>query len=453
MLGRYDYLSKIIEYIENSISEEIDLEEVAKVGAVSLMQLYRDFYVNTGHSIKEYIRKRRLSNACAMIKYTDTSLVEIALLSGYKTQQSFNKHFKSVLGITPLEYKDGDVYFSFYPYGLENISVLVKVSTETIPKVIRCKYYFSQQKGIENKAISELLEIIKNNNNLCSEKIRLFGRSSKQRENRICYELMVAPSGNIDDWLAVLEKSVFSEISIIDQITDVFAFCTVRNNEQDIINGWNYLYNSWLNYSMFALTDIDCFEEYCFKGQAPNKLKLFMPIKKKSNYRTITLKEMPRMTFLISKKLGINAEKTASECVMNFLRDHYPLIIKEATTFYVSCYDGVYECGVKLDKDINIRESYDVELVKYPEGTYAKINDDCCGDISIHAAQLKYWLGQNGFPQVNQKVFAIYETSDSGFEASDIKMTVYAPIKMLKKDNTNKINFDIVKEKARECER
>jgi AraC family transcriptional regulator len=449
MLKKYEYLDKITEYIEHDIQEEINLEEVAKAGAVSLMQLYRDFYAYTGHSLKEYIRKRRLSNACAMIKHTDTSLVEIALLNGYETQQSFHKHFKNVLGITPLEYKNGDIYFCFYPLSPENISVPIKVGMETLPVTISCKYYASQQKGIENKAVSELLAIMKAGTEaLCSEKLRLFGRDGKQRGNRFCYELLIAPSGNMEDWLAALGKSLFSEVSVASQTTGFYASCTVKNIEQDIVDGWNYLYNIWLNGSMFILDDREYFEEYCFKGLMPYNLKLFLPVKKKLNYATITLEEAPEMTFLISKKSGLNAEEAASKRVMKFLIENYPHIVKEAATFYVSCYNDTYECGVMLDNEISSKETCEVEIIKYAKGTYAKIIDSCCGDISIHAALLKHWLVQNGLSQDGQRIFAIYEASDGSFEASDIKMTVLAPVKMLKTDNTMRMDPGTMKEKT-----
>ena len=432
MLKKYDYLNKVTEYIEDNINEEMNLAEVAKAGFVSLMQLYRDFYTYTGHSLKEYIRKRRLSNGCAMIKHTDASLVEIAISNGYETQQSFCKYFKSVLGITPLEYRNSDVYFSFYPLNFEHISLPVKVETQTIPMVISCRYYSSQQNGIENRAVSRLLEIIKNRNRLSDEVIRLFGRDGKPKGDEPCYELMVAPSGNIDVWVDVLRESVFNDVSIINQTTAVFASCTVQNVEKDITSGWNYLYNLWLKNSMFALDDREYFEEYCFKGQIPNKLKLLLPVKKRSNYRMIIIEDMPAMTFLISKKVGINSEETASKCVMQFLADHYPPMIKEMSAFYVACYKDAYECGIKLDKDIDLPANGDVEVIRYPEGRYAKVNDVCYGDVNIHAEQLKYWLAQNGFLQANQKVFAIYEIHDGCFELSSITMTVCTQLKNVK---------------------
>jgi AraC-like DNA-binding protein len=55
------YINTVIEFIESNLSTEINPEIIAKKHFISLSQLYRDFYAYTGHSIKEYIRKRRIS--------------------------------------------------------------------------------------------------------------------------------------------------------------------------------------------------------------------------------------------------------------------------------------------------------------------------------------------------------------------------------------------------------
>ncbi|ASA25175.1 AraC family transcriptional regulator [Paenibacillus donghaensis] len=71
MNGKNAYpLKWAIDYIEEHLNEPIQLEELAKTCYISLMQLYREFQRTSGHSIKDYIRKRRISNACIEIKYS-----------------------------------------------------------------------------------------------------------------------------------------------------------------------------------------------------------------------------------------------------------------------------------------------------------------------------------------------------------------------------------------------
>lgn len=84
-----NYIHFIIQYIEKHLSDEINPENIAKQHFISISQLYRDFYSYTGHSIKEYIRKRRISNACEKLKCSGIPLSVIAAQSRCETQQSF----------------------------------------------------------------------------------------------------------------------------------------------------------------------------------------------------------------------------------------------------------------------------------------------------------------------------------------------------------------------------
>ena len=58
------YIHAMLSYIEDHLSEDLKPESIAGGHFISVSQLYRDFYAFTGHSVKEYIRKRRISNAC-----------------------------------------------------------------------------------------------------------------------------------------------------------------------------------------------------------------------------------------------------------------------------------------------------------------------------------------------------------------------------------------------------
>ncbi len=54
----------VLDYIERHLTEVLCPESIAGSHFLSTSQLYRDFYATTGHSVKEYIRKRRISCAC-----------------------------------------------------------------------------------------------------------------------------------------------------------------------------------------------------------------------------------------------------------------------------------------------------------------------------------------------------------------------------------------------------
>lgn len=401
-MQKVNYIETVIKFIESNLTNEINPELTAQKHYVSLSQLYRDFYSYTGHSIKEYIRKRRISNACERIKCSDLPLSIIANNSGCQTQQAFNKLFKSIVGMTPLEYKQSDTYYYFYPYPSDEISIGVKVSTEIIPECDIYRYFSSCLHGIEDKAISEFGNI----------NFRIFGRNGKQISNKFCYEIMT-------------EKQDGSGKS------NMYATCIVNYCENEINDGWNYLYNIWLPKSMFEQSDDGYFEEYLFKNNKPHKLKLYLPVKKRKTTEHIMITQIPDRLFIICKQNGINAEHKASEKVINYISEHYPLIISNARNFYVCAYDNTYECGIECDSEFKLTSDSGLEVLHISKGEYAVLADECLGDIRVGAAKIEDWLRNNSITHENKPVFAVYETPDGKYNTDNIKLKLY---KLLKND-------------------
>lgn len=101
----FEIVQGIIDYIEDNLNEDIEIERIVKRTNYSLMQVYRIFSIITGMSIKEYIRRRRLTKALFDIKYSDEPITNIALKSGYSTLESFSRAFRDLFGILPNKYR------------------------------------------------------------------------------------------------------------------------------------------------------------------------------------------------------------------------------------------------------------------------------------------------------------------------------------------------------------
>ena len=70
----FEYLNKMIQYIEENLTEEMDYKKLAQIVGVSEYSLQRIFIFLTNISISEYIRKRRLSKICSDIFYMNKDL-------------------------------------------------------------------------------------------------------------------------------------------------------------------------------------------------------------------------------------------------------------------------------------------------------------------------------------------------------------------------------------------
>lgn len=301
--------------------------------------------------------------------------------------------------MTPLEYRQSDTYFSFYPFSLNEISIAVKVGNEYIPECTTTRFYDSCLIGIEDKAIAA--HEMSNG--------RIFGRSGKQIGNQFCYEVMAEKDG--------LGK------------TGTYATCVVDYNEQDINDGWNYLYNIWLSASMFEQSEDGYFEEYLFRNCNPHKLKLYLPVKKRKTAQHITISQLPKMAFIIAREKGSNAERKASEKVMEFLQERYPLLIRNAKHFYVCVYDDTCECGIECGDAFKLTDGNNLEVLRIPDALYAIMPDDCFGDIRIGMTKMNMWLANNAIAYENEPIFAIYETQNGKYDTDNIRMKLFKRLK------------------------
>lgn len=112
MLSR---LNEAIVYIENHLCGEIDMNEIAKITCESVDAFQRIFKTLTSMTVREYIRKRRLSLAVFDIQNSDERIIDIALKYGYESADSFRRAFVNQHNITPTEARNSYALTSIYP--------------------------------------------------------------------------------------------------------------------------------------------------------------------------------------------------------------------------------------------------------------------------------------------------------------------------------------------------
>ncbi|MDW7615895.1 AraC family transcriptional regulator [Peribacillus simplex] len=98
-------IQKTIEYIENSLQDELSLENIARFAGFSKFHYHRIFHKEVGVTVSEYIRYRRIANAANMLLYTDEKIIDIALYYRFETQESFTRSFKKYYGLPPGQYR------------------------------------------------------------------------------------------------------------------------------------------------------------------------------------------------------------------------------------------------------------------------------------------------------------------------------------------------------------
>lgn len=95
----------IIKYISDNYSEEITLEKISSVACMTPNSFCRYFKNLTNKPFSIFLNEVRIQNAVRLISLNNDNIKNISYDVGYRSVTNFNRQFKKVLGMTPMEYK------------------------------------------------------------------------------------------------------------------------------------------------------------------------------------------------------------------------------------------------------------------------------------------------------------------------------------------------------------
>ncbi|MEG1524528.1 MAG: AraC family transcriptional regulator [Clostridia bacterium] len=112
-------ISEAIRYIEENLTEELTVAQIAKHALISPFYFQKGFSMLCGFTVGDYIRQRRLALAGSELICTDAKVIDLALKYGYDSPDSFTKAFTRFHGITPTAArKCGATLKSFAPLNI-----------------------------------------------------------------------------------------------------------------------------------------------------------------------------------------------------------------------------------------------------------------------------------------------------------------------------------------------
>ncbi len=94
-----------VAYLEKNFDHALRVEELAAEAGLSLYQLNRRIRGVYGITPSQLIAKTRLDNASRLLRQSDRPIGEIAVACGFFDQSAFSRLFKSVVGLTPTQYR------------------------------------------------------------------------------------------------------------------------------------------------------------------------------------------------------------------------------------------------------------------------------------------------------------------------------------------------------------
>ena len=77
-------INKVLDYVENHLDEELNLQQLADVANFSAFHFHRIFSAFTGETLNAYVKRKRVEKAGSLLlKNPDETVSEIAFQSGF----------------------------------------------------------------------------------------------------------------------------------------------------------------------------------------------------------------------------------------------------------------------------------------------------------------------------------------------------------------------------------
>ncbi|MCD4831894.1 MAG: PocR ligand-binding domain-containing protein [Anaerohalosphaeraceae bacterium] len=104
--SRASQIKPAIDYIEANYREPVNLADIAEAAYLSVSRLSHIFKEQMGVTLVDYLTSVRIEHAKAILISTDKNCTEACFDSGYNNQSYFTRIFKSLVGVTPKQFRE-----------------------------------------------------------------------------------------------------------------------------------------------------------------------------------------------------------------------------------------------------------------------------------------------------------------------------------------------------------
>ncbi|MBA3537072.1 MAG: helix-turn-helix domain-containing protein [Tatlockia sp.] len=147
--------TKLVGLIYDNIDKPITLEEIALKSGLSLASMKRLCEQAINQSPGAFIRRLRMELAFRSLQSRETSVLEVALASGFEDQSSFARRFKETFGFSPTQAREKMKIVSELESVVLEEPDIVELEALNLQAVTETGYYFEAApkawKGLKEK--------------------------------------------------------------------------------------------------------------------------------------------------------------------------------------------------------------------------------------------------------------------------------------------------------------
>lgn len=293
-------LENAIQYIEECLDGEIEIEKVAQQAACSSYHFQRMFSYVVGVSLAEYIRRRRMTLAAFELQQSDVKVIDLALKYGYDSQSSFTRAFQLLHGITPTCARNEGALIMAYPRlsfqflvkGVERIQFRME---KTNAYQVFGKPIIPDWKDTDIEKWGEYADLVLENGSHDATNVAAgYPGLALEMINNDTWDVNKLHLLNaihfykegvkyfMYGWEAPA-KDVSSEFTIIDIPNSTWAvFSTNEKDRFAVLELYKYVYTSWFPTSGYEQEEYPVIEKFIPKESNENIItELWIPVRKK----------------------------------------------------------------------------------------------------------------------------------------------------------------------------
>lgn len=271
-----EHIEKAIDYIENNLKYELDVEACANACGYSRYHFLRAFYKVTGLTPADYIRKRRLSEIAKRICGNEQYISQIAFEWGFNSKENFVRAFKGEHHILPTEYKSAENSLKLYEritFEIPLISVTPKIITLDSFSLVTYKSDEDYAPNFWNKYNAKgISKILSGGKSVMDFGVCVWNTD----ENKLDYYIGIKKDDAQGDTTNAIPLTINGGLYAV--------FTTPKATHADFVNTihntWHFILNEWFPESDFKVRCGCQFECYVEESRTYSE-DIYIPIERK----------------------------------------------------------------------------------------------------------------------------------------------------------------------------
>jgi len=99
-------LRKVLALIEERLTDDVRLKDLAAEAGLSLFHFVRAFRDTMGETPHRYLQRRRVERACVLLHSSNIPIAEIAVKCGFPSHSHFSSTFRAIVGVSPRQFRE-----------------------------------------------------------------------------------------------------------------------------------------------------------------------------------------------------------------------------------------------------------------------------------------------------------------------------------------------------------